>query len=78
MSRTFSDLLRSLPEEDKTLVRHIESVKKKINKRECAFAFNLVGLQENILPGYTNSNFARNGAALLKCRTGLQTGQKVV
>ena len=53
-SRNYSDLLKSLTEQDRKNVRQIESVQKKIIKGESALQFNLVCLKENLLPGYTN------------------------
>ena len=53
-SRNFGQLLHSLPQDQRNIVRQLEKTTNKISNVEISISFNLVCLQENILPGYTN------------------------
>ena len=52
-SAKIGDILKNINDGDKKTVRCIEATRNKIIKAESSLAFNLVCLQENILPGYT-------------------------
>ena len=52
-SARIGDILKNINDGDKKTARCIETTRNKIIKAESSLAFNLVCLQENILPGYT-------------------------
>ena len=48
------DLVFAHPPEERSIVRNIENIRKKINNCENAVVFNSVCIKENLLPKYTN------------------------
>jgi len=71
-SSTFGQLLGALTIPKREQCRHIEKIQQKLNNAEIAYAFNLVCLKENMLPGYINIKLhdeeARNSDTALKFR----------
>ena len=51
---SLGDIIYRLPNETKTLIRHIEQTEKKRIKCKYALAFNITCKNEDILPKYTN------------------------
>ena len=51
---TFAELLHQLTEEQRTLIRKIENLLKKVSNCETAVSFNNTCLRENLLPKYTH------------------------
>ena len=59
---SFGQLIGDLPDDQRRLIRRIESFAEKLNNAAVAVAFNKVCLQENLFPGYTNLRLHDEGA----------------